>query len=294
MLAHPDLHWDDSGQSFLAGKLAAYFSQLESALLALAQRNGCSPAYAPSTLPISVLEKLDYLHSFPHHASFACCLDKHHDNIAEFGKKPLLGDAINITQLAPVRSLLAPAACYAVYPTLKSQSAGSPPQLTTIQTRCFRSEEYYLPLERQWNFSMRELVCAGSAEQAQQFVDRLRNQIEQFCVALALPVRLENATDPFFNPEQNPKYIMQRVAPTKTEVVHGEKLAIASLNFHRQYFGETFGIRYGDDFCFTACVAFGLERWIAALLHEHGSDIDHWPRIDAAIDALNIEPGIAS
>lgn len=281
MIAHDDLHWDGTGQSFLRGALADYFAQLEAVLLRLAQRNGCRAVYPGSTLSTAVLARLDYLHSFPQHATFACCLEQDRANIEKFCAQEIIrDDRINLTQLAPVRSLLLPAACYTIYPTLQSQPAVAGPQLFTVQSRCFRNEQHYLPLERQWNFSMRELVCVGTAEQVEVFLNTLSRQIASLCDALDLPVAFQNATDQFFNPAQNPKYIMQRIAPSKTEVVYGEALAIASLNFHRQYFGETFEIRHGDDFCSTACVAFGLERWLAALIRQHGDDVSRWPRVD--------------
>lgn len=289
MIAHADLHWDSVGQSYLHGAMADYFSGLEAALLRLARNNGCRAVYPASTLSTAVLSKLDYLHSFPQHATFACCLEQTHANIEAFCAQDVITDAhINVTQLAPVRALLLPAACYTIYPTLRSQPAAAAPQLLTVQSRCFRNEKYYEPLERQWNFSMRELVCAGSEAQVRAFLETLQRQVTELCAALDLPVALENATDPFFNPAQNPKYIMQRIAPSKTEVVYGGTLAIASLNFHRQYFGEAFEIRHGDDFCFTACVAFGLERWLAALFRQHGSDVSAWPSLESALAKLEL------
>lgn len=284
MIEHDDLHWDGTGQSYLRGEMADYFGDLEAALLRLARSNGCRAVYPASTLPATVLKKLDYLHSFPQHATFPCCLESNHANVEAFSKqKIVVDDHINVTQLARIHSLLLPAACYTIYPTLHARPSGAPPQLLTVQTRCFRNEKHYMPLERQWNFSMRELVCAGTEAQVEAFLDRLQRQIAAICIALQLPVRFASATDPFFNPEQNPQYVMQRVAPSKTEALYGDTLAIASLNFHRQYFGEAFEIRHGDDFCFTGCVAFGLERWMAALLRQHGGNVRKWPRLDAAI-----------
>jgi seryl-tRNA synthetase len=292
MIAHDDLHWDSTGQSYLNGDMADYFCSLEAALLHLAQRNGCRVVYPASTLPATVLSKLDYLHSFPQHATFACCLEQSQTNIETFSaQEVIINGHINVTQLAPIRSLLLPAACYTIYPTLRTQPAGAKSQLFTVQSRCFRNEKYYEPLERQWNFSMRELVCAGTEAQVRVFLDALHQQVTALCAALDLPVAFENATDPFFNPAQNPKYIMQRIAPSKTEVVYGGTLAIASLNFHRQYFGEAFEIRHGDDFCFTACVAFGLERWLAALFRQHGSNVNRWPSIDEIVPNLVVSMG---
>ena len=57
-------------------------------------------------------------------------------------------------------------------------------------------------------------------------------------------------------------------------------MAIASLNFHRTFFGERFDIRHpaGDPVC-TGCVAFGLERWLYACIREFGLDWDAWPAV---------------
>jgi len=89
-----------------------------------------------------------------------------------------------------------------------------------------------------------------------------------------MPVEFQNATDPFFNPSKNPKYLMQKLDPVKTEMIFDGKLAIGSLNFHRNYFGEAFQISRDGKEAFSGCVAFGLERWIYALVHTFGTDLD--------------------
>ena len=59
---------------------------------------------------------------------------------------------------------------------------------------------------------------------------------------------------------------MQQLFPVKEEFVYNGSLAIASVNFHRNFFGERLDIRTGDGaYAFSGCVAFGLERWISAL-----------------------------
>lgn len=279
MITHPQLHWDSAGQSFLGGALADYFSTLQQAFTDLALYNACEPVFEGSLLPREVLAKMDYLHSFPQHATFACCLDMDADNLEAFRRgKVLDDDGIHLTRTAPVQALLAPAACYGIYPHAATMSDDRPSRRYTVQSRCFRRETHYRPLERQWNFTMRELVCIGSGDEVKHFLAELEQQVQQICVRLQLPVLLLDATDPFFNPENNPKYLMQRVAPSKKEVTFGGDLAIASLNYHRQYFGEAFGLRTDQDFSHSACVAFGLERWLAALLRTHGPQIEHWPR----------------
>ena len=86
------------------------------------------------------------------------------------------------------------------------------------------------------------------------------------------------ATDPFFKPHEDPKYFAQVVSPTKKEMIFGDGLSIGSLNNHRTYFGEAFQIRTGSEFVSSSCLAFGLERWIFAILKTHGHDSQHWPK----------------
>jgi hypothetical protein len=51
-------------------------------------------------------------------------------------------------------------------------------------------------------------------------------------------------------------------------------LAIASVNTHRNFFGERCEIRRenSDEYAYTSCVAFGLERWLSVLLDKYDGD----------------------
>ena len=106
--------------------------------------------------------------------------------------------------------------------------------LVTLVNRCFRNEEHYVPLRRLVSFQMREIVALGSFGHTQQMLSRL--------------------------------------SPVKHEFQAGD-LAIASVNTHRNFFGERCEIRLAGTpgYAYTSCVAFGLERWLAVLLDVHGS-----------------------
>ncbi|MGH9226673.1 MAG: aminoacyl--tRNA ligase-related protein, partial [Acidimicrobiales bacterium] len=93
-------------------------------------------------------------------------------------------------------------------------------------------------------------------------------------------VTWQAATDPFFRPAANPRYVMQVVDPTKHELVFagsGGDLALASVNLHHDHFGRAFDIRMGTAPAHTGCLAFGLERWLAAIIRHHGPDPSAWP-----------------
>jgi seryl-tRNA synthetase len=54
--------------------------------------------------------------------------------------------------------------------------------------------------------------------------------------------------------------------------------ACLSFNYHQDHFGKTFGLTTEDgEVAHTACVGFGHERVILALLKHHGTDVARWP-----------------
>jgi hypothetical protein len=150
------------------------------------------------------------------------------------------------------------------------------PLFVTTRCACFRREAYYAPLRRQWSFGMREIICVGGADEVKGFLEKYRAKVARFFEEVGLPISWDAATDPFFNAAANPKFLAQKIDPVKTEMVFGD-LAIGSVNFHRNFFGETFGISRAGAPAFSGCVAFGLERWIYAILAHYGTDPARWP-----------------
>jgi hypothetical protein len=129
---------------------------------------------------------------------------------------------------------------------------------------------------------MREIVCIGNADEVAAFIGDHRAKVEALLHKLGIKAAFEHASDPFFDPRRNPKYIAQKLDPVKTEVVFGGSLAIGSLNLHRNYFGEAFGIQRDGQAAFSGCVAFGLERWLYAFFSSYGPDVANWPNLDEA------------
>src|SRR5262249_43552426 len=212
----------------------------------------------PAVLPASELDRLDYFRSFPHLATFPVVLDDSPENLRRLASGGAVGEdgAIPLPSLAPVREVLTPAACYHFYVELAGSRLDRPRYLTTVAS-CFRREKFYRPLFRQWNFTMREVVCLGTKEEVADFLASFRDGLTAYFAAAELPIEWQGATDSFFDASSNPKFVAQLVDPTKTEMVFGGELAIGSINSHRSYFGETFGIERGGAAAYSGCVAFG-------------------------------------
>jgi hypothetical protein len=273
--------WQDSGLSSLTGDALRLFRELDGVFCQLAAEYRALDHVFPTFLPAAMLSRLDYFHSFPHLATFATALQDDEANLDAFRQRLVPGSdgSIRLTATMPVTDVLTPAACYHFYRIYEGARLDRPLYLTTLGS-CHRRESHYVPLERQWNFNMREVVCIGSADEVMGFLEHYRERVARVCKMLDLPVAPAVASDPFFRPAQNPRWIAQRLEPLKTEFVFQNYLAATSINFHRDFFGETFGIQRGNTAAFSGCVAFGLERWMRMIIGRWGSDADGWPHLD--------------
>jgi seryl-tRNA synthetase len=275
----PGLRWVGNGQAVLSGALLDLAERVDRRFLALAAGWGAADHRFPTFLPATVLERIDWFRSFPQLATFPVSLDPDEENLARFvaGRPVDEHGRVLPTGLAPIRDVLTPAACYHLYDHHQGQAFDRPRYFTT-RTTCFRREEHYAPLERQWSFTMREIVCMGTVAETRAFVAEATAQLDGLIAGIGLPVRWEHASDPFFRPSANPQYLMQQVDPTKEELVFDDRLAIASTNLHHDHFGRAFDIRRDGEPVRTACVAFGIERWLAAFLHHYGTE-GPWPAL---------------
>jgi len=275
----PGLSWYDSGQSGLAGELLERHGALDALFLRLADRWKAAQAAFPPLISARELAKVAYFESFPQLFTVAAGLASDEQNLRAFTSGGMLDDgALKLTSLAPVREILAPAACYPLYIALQNREMPER-AIFTVRSNCFRREREYHPLQRQWAFTMREIVCVGSGSEVRDFLEQSRAMLDGLFEKLSLDVRWEIATDPFFDP-RSPQSLMQRVDPVKREMLC-DGLAIGSINYHRHHFGDAFAIRRGEESIESGCVAFGLERWLHVLIRKHGTAYHHWPSFES-------------
>lgn len=274
--ALPELHWHEFGQSSFCGSLLRLFNKLDDMFLEWAAKFEAEEYSFAPFLAAKQMAKLDYFKSFPHLITIPVVLDDQKHNLQAFADAPFNeDDALVLKQLGPVEQVLTPAACYHFYDELEGGSFQTKRFLTT-RCVCYRREKHYEPLQRQWAFNMREIVCLGGMDEVQVYLAEFEKLLAEFFEAHNLPVKFEFATDPFFNPASNPKYLLQKLEPVKKEMIYDGHLSIGSLNFHRNFFGDTFSIKSAGQPAYSACVAFGLERWMYMILKERGLEESAW------------------
>jgi hypothetical protein len=231
---------------------------------------GAERAVYPPLLRVADLHRIDYFDNFPHLAVLASGIDA---PALEAGGDVAAGGVVPTDALHDCAYALPSAACFSVYFRLAGQTLAEPALVTTV-ANCFRRESGYEGFRRLLGFSMREVVCVGDRDAVLDHLRTWRERVTAALDAVDLPARIVPSEDPFFDPDAG-RALMARLFPVKEEVVYGEDLAIASLNFHRNFFGERCDIRTADgEHAFSGCMAFGLERWMAALSAHLGDDVD--------------------
>ncbi|HZF89918.1 hypothetical protein [Streptomyces sp.] len=226
------------------------------------------------------LDKFDYYDNFPHLGLAAARLDPERVGaMLTEASRPV--DQIPTEVMQPSGFALPSAACYALYVDLAGSTLPAEGVTRTLLGTCFRNESHYDGLQRLLGFSMREIVCVGPEEQAKEHLVRAKHAVIALCAELGLDLRIEVATDPFFD-KNSSKAKMQKLFPVKEEfVVNG--LAIGSINYHRNFFGERCEIQAGDATAHTSCLAFGLERWVHTLTERFGGT----DAAASAVESLN-------
>lgn len=265
-----DLWEPAAGLVGFRGETLRRFEQIDSLAAELCANETADDWRVPPALPLEALERAGYFASFPQWLTLASHLDDDEHTLERVARSESpareAADAASRASAA-----LPPAICYHVYSALAGRTIHAP-VVVTAQGCCWRHEgARFEPLARGWAFTMREVVCIGSETQCIAFRERGVAMAQRLARALSLAGDLTEAEDPFFAPTARGRAILQRFKALKHELMlpigDGDTIAAASFNLHERFFGEAFDIRLPDgEPAHSACVAFGLERWLLASL----------------------------
>ncbi|EXG82124.1 hypothetical protein [Cryptosporangium arvum] len=216
---------------------------------------------APPVIDRRVVELVGYPESFPQ----------------------LLGSVYGAPQGGPVAAtdlVLTAAACHHLYPVFADRALASP-VVASVEAACYRGEATS-ETGRLRSFRMYEVVCLGPAGAVEEWRDRTLTGAAGWLRELGLGINVVAANDPFFGRTGVLLASTQRSQGLKSEftaeVDDGLVQAIASVNYHKEHFGEVFGIADADaGTAHSSCLAFGLDRVVLALRRRHGDDVSGWP-----------------
>jgi seryl-tRNA synthetase len=253
------------------------------ALISSYRPKGAEVLRFPPVMSRRHLERHGYLKSFPNLLGCVSCLSGSEREIRAVVDRFESGAESWTEELGAADLVLAPAACYPVYPLVAARGpVASQGLVFDVACDCFRREPSR-DIDRFQSFRMREYVCIGTPEQIRDFREDWIVRAKGIADRLGLTYRVDVASDPFFGRVGQFAAMLQLEQALKFELLvpvrsEEEPTACMSFNYHRDHFGETWGLKTEDGAAaHTSCVAFGMDRLAVALFATHGVDLETWP-----------------
>jgi seryl-tRNA synthetase len=287
LLARREVVQEGPGYFVIGPMMSRLVNYVESRLVQVADHLEAAPYRFPALISPAYLEKVEYFKNFPHSLSFVTHLREDLENIQRFSRMAVTHEdvvAIDGQSYAPFQAMLAPTVCHHLYFSLADSEIGPNGLTATANGHCFRYESINMvSLERLWNFTMREIIFVGTAEQTKRRLDEARTHVGGILKDLSLSYRIMTANDPFFIDTFRKQTQIQQTFEMKFEIqadlpYKQDTIAVGSYNRHGNFFGRSLNIRLTNGSpAFTACFAMGFERLAFAFVSQHGLDIDQWP-----------------
>lgn len=278
-----------TGVHLYAGQMARLYRALDEMVRTVAAEYAAEEIFVPNLIQFDTLEKSSYINSFPHLVNLVAHLPERVSRVREFQsscQQDGLGETLARQEhLAPSDCACTTSVCHHFYYMLEGQTISGPDKVATAMSQCYRYEGKPLNgLKRLREFSMREVMFAGTAEAVLQRRERCLRTLHDILERCELHYAVATASDPFILDEAHKKKLFQKSFDLKYEALAtlpGEttQLAICSVNYHMDHFGKAFSISTeSGEPAHCCCMAFGLDRWCYSIFAQHGLEIERWPR----------------
>ena len=272
-----------------SGEFEDVIARFDALVTSFGGGDGAEVVRFPPGMNRALFEKSGYMKSFPQLAGTVHSFEGNDHQHARLLDKIASKEDWTTDQTA-TDIVLAPAACYPLYPTVAKRGAlPEGGRLYDLNSYCFRHEPSKDPARMQM-FRMREYVRIGTPEQVIDFRKTWLERGRALIGMLGVPFDVDVANDPFFGRAGRMMASSQRDQGLKFELLipieSVEKpTACLSFNYHQDHFGSLWGIATSSgSVAHTACVGFGMERVALALFKHHGLETKAWP--DAVRSAL--------
>jgi seryl-tRNA synthetase len=287
---HPDVQIVGEGLTGLRGGLLALFRFFERTFRGIADEFAAEDQYYPVMLPSEVLAEVGYFGHFPQHVTLCSHLPDRLPVLQEIAESTSHTPPSEIVRalahrLDPPHHVLIPGVCLPCYRLQRDVTlAAGAVRTLTMQNHVFRYEaDNFRPLARGWDFSVRDIVFFGSGAELVALREAVIRRAMRLCEELDLDATIALANDPFFLDASRDKAVYQRMGEVKYELLltlphRQETLAVSSFNLHRDFYTALYGTRQADgSVAESACMGFGLERWLYGFLSQKGLDPARWP-----------------
>lgn len=285
-----DLQFIGRGLTGLRGEVLSLFRFFEREFRRIAREFEAEDNHYPVMMPSELLAEVGYFTHFPQHVTLCShlpdslpLLESVSSDVKDAAPDAVAGQIAG--KLAAPDHALIPGVCLPCYRQQQGRAL-EPGQVRTLtmQNHVFRYEaDNFRPLARGWDFSVRDIVFFGPTAEVERLREAVMARAMELCEALDLEASLELASDPFFLDVSRDKAVYQRMGEVKYELLlplpgRKEALAVSSFNLHRDFYTGLYDVRHSDGaMAESACMGFGLERWLYGFLSQKGLARRNWP-----------------
>lgn len=240
----------------------------------------------PPTIKCETLDRVNHFTSFPEHVAFVAPIKSDVQVLEAFSKDceegPWSSD-MHDGRMAEHEFAISPSCCYHCYEGMEDWELEAPGRCMTSKLSCQRFEgANQRALVRLRSFSMREVIWVGHPKWVLESRARADELIVEVAQRWGLACTYETANDMFFTDDYAVKASFQRNQEAKKELrawipQEGAAISVFSSNFHAASFSKAFNITVNGRPAASACIGFGLERFMYALFSQFGLDTNAWP-----------------
>lgn len=237
----------------------------------------------PTMLPISALNKTNYLVSSPQYIHLCSAFNETIDDYQQ--AQQLYNDNVLSKIMKRPEHVLSPSACFHLYHDLRDQILPGP-SIYTMRQNVFRNEGRFnwSDLSRLRDYNVREIVFIGNHDFVSEMRIKIMEETTRLFKALGMTFSIISTSDPFIMPEMQRYKNIQKKLKVKYELQlnnsENHKTACASFNLHGIAFSSKFKFLVeGSEVTESGCVGFGLERIVIAFLNQYGIAQDNWPQL---------------
>ncbi|MGD2084897.1 MAG: hypothetical protein PVH61_01815 [Candidatus Aminicenantes bacterium] len=269
------VHDFGNGHVAYKGLFLELIHAVDSLFRCIAEKLTAIPLHLPNFIQWDCMKKLGSIEEYPHRLFFLSSLVSDIDKMEEFQTAALSEDWTPGHYLSSPGYCLKTSACSLLYPFIENKSFSQGTHYTMLGMCARRESLNTNSLERLTEFQMREIVYIGDEPGVKKFFDYSIELFKDLLQHFDLTGHIATASDSFFVSRYNKLKLMLMLGQDKYEahVLIPESdttIAVASFNNHRNFFSKRFGFTFKGKEAVSACIGFGLERLVYAILSQHG------------------------
>ena len=285
LIKNNQINQNDRGKFVYRKNFSKLFFALDTLIKKEAIKHGATEEIYPSTIKTSTLIKSKYLKSFPQHAYFVAPSkvdQKILKKLNNYGVNSKNKKGIPNNVLGQLDHSLCPSACYPFFEAGENKEL--PIQMVTSLVNCHRFEVSDVKhLQRLQSYWVREIIFYNNQKNNQKNLSNFMKWINKTLVRWEINFEISTANDPFFLDVGRKVVKFQSAQNLKHELLlnynNNKKIAVGSFNNHLNHLTNAFKFKSKRKIPHTsACIGFGIDRFLYALFWQLGININKWPK----------------